>query len=124
VIEMRTIARAGIALGMGLGLLTACGAQRSGDVASGPGGPDAIAVSAVDTAFEPARIELKAGDEVEIEVTNQGGTTHDFTIESLDLSTGPLGPGDVTTARLTVPEGATAFRCTIHGGMDGTIVGA
>jgi plastocyanin len=118
-----TIGRAGVLLVVGLGLLTACGARRSGDVAPGPGGPDAVAVVAVDNAFESARLELTAAEEVEIEVTNEGATTHDFTIESLGLSTGPLEPGEVSTARFTVPQGATAFRCSLHGGMEGTIVG-
>ena len=116
------LTRAGIAL-VALSLFAACGAERSGDVSSGPGGPDAIAVTAVDTAFEPARLEVTAGEEIEVAVTNEGGTTHDFTVEAPSLSTGPLEPGDVVTARFTVPEGETTFRCTIHGGMEGMIVG-
>jgi plastocyanin len=80
-------------------------------------------VAAVDNAFEPARLELTAGEEIEIAVTNEGETTHDLTIEALELSTGGLEQGDVATATFTVPEGETTFRCTIHGGMEGTIVG-
>lgn len=103
--------------------LAACGAKASGDVHQGPGGPDAIAVVAQDNTFEPARLELPAGEDVEVEITNEGGTTHDFTVESLDLSTGPIDEGAVATATLTVPEGETTFACSIHGGMDGVIVG-
>jgi plastocyanin len=104
--------------------LAACGAQASGDVNAGPGGPDAVAVVTRDNSFEPARLELPSGEEVEIEVTNEGGTTHDFTVESLELSTGPIEEGAVATATFTVPEGETTFVCSIHGGMDGVIVGA
>ena len=103
--------------------LAACGAEASGDVHQGSGGPDAVAVVARDNTFEPARLELPAGEDVEVEITNEGGTTHDFTVESLDLSTGPIGEGAVATATLTVPEGETTFACSIHGGMDGVIVG-
>ena len=103
--------------------LAACGAEASGDVHPGPGGPDAVAVVARDNTFEPARLELPAGEEVELEITNEGGTTHDFTVESLDLSTGPIEEGAVATASLTVPSGETTFACSIHGGMDGVIVG-
>jgi plastocyanin len=117
------LTRRGITLVAGVSLLAACGAERSGDVSSGPGGPDAIAVTAVDNAFAPARLELTAGEEIEVAVTNEGGMTHDFTIEAPELSTGPLEPGDVATARFTVPDGQTTFRCTNHGGMEGTIVG-
>jgi plastocyanin len=103
--------------------LAACGAQASGDVHTGPGGPDAVAVVTRDNSFEPARLELSAGEEVEIEVTNEGRTTHDFTVGSLDLSTGPIEEGAVATATLSVPEGETTFVCSIHGGMSGVIVG-
>jgi nitrite reductase (NO-forming) len=103
--------------------LVACGAEASGDVRPGPGGPDAVAVVATDNAFEPARLEVPAGEEVEIEVTNEGGTVHDFTVDALDLSTGPVEPGAVATATFTIPQGETTLTCTIHGGMDGVIVG-
>jgi plastocyanin len=104
-------------------VLAACGAEASGDVHPGPGGPDAVAVVARDNTFEPARLQLPAGEEVEVEITNEGGTTHDFTVESLELSTGPIEEGALATATLTVPEGETTFACSIHGGMDGVIVG-
>ena len=103
--------------------LVACGAEASGDVRPGPGGPDAVHVVATDNAFEPARLEVPAAEELEIEVINEGGTTHDFTVDSLELSTGPVEPGAVATATFTIPQGKTAFTCTIHGGMDGVIVG-
>ena len=97
--------------------------QGIGRLHPGPGGPDAVAVGARDNTFEPAQLELPAGEEVEVEITNEGGTTHDFRVESFDLSTGPIEEGAVTTATLTVPGGETAFSGSIHGGMDGVIVG-
>lgn len=101
----------------------ACGAQAEGDVHQGPGGPDAVALVARDNTFEPARLQVAAGEEVEIEITNEGSTTHDFTVESLELSTGPIEEGAVATATLTAPEGETTFVCSIHGGMNGVIEG-
>jgi plastocyanin len=118
-----SIARACVIAASAASALTACGAQASGEVHAGPGGPDAVALVARDNTFEPARLELPAGDEVEIEITNEGGTTHDFTVESLELSTGPIEEGDVATAAFTVPEDETTFVCSIHGGMDGVIEG-
>jgi plastocyanin len=116
-------ARLGVIAAFAAIALAACGAKAAGDVHAGPGGPDAVAVVAQDNSFEPARLELPADEEVEIEITNEGGTTHDFTVESLELSTGPIDEGAVATATLTVPQGETAFVCSIHGGMDGVIVG-
>jgi plastocyanin len=104
--------------------LTGCGAEASGNVSAGPGGPDAVPVVAFDNRFEPERLELPASDEVEVEITNEGGTTHDFTIEGLDLSTGPIEPGEVATATFTVPSGETTFVCTLHGGMEGSVMGS
>jgi plastocyanin len=105
--------------------LSACsGAEPSGNVSSGPGGRDAIRLSAIDFAFRPGRLDLPAGKEVEIQLKNGGAATHDFTIESLDLSTGPIEAGAMATARFVVPKGETAFVCSLHGGMDGVIYGA
>lgn len=106
-------------------LLAACeeGVARSGDVRDGAGGPDAVRVVMEENTFTPASLELPAGTEAEIEVTNDGSAAHDFTIDDVGLSTGSMSSGDVVTATFTVPEGSTEFRCTIHGGMDGRIVG-
>lgn len=115
--------RVGVIAAFAAFALAGCGATASGDVHPGPGGRDAVAVVARDNSFEPARLELSPGEEVEIEVSNDGGTTHDFTVESLELSTGPIEEGSVATATLTVPEGETTFVCSIHGGMIGVIAG-
>lgn len=94
---------------------------QSGDVTLGPADGDAIAVVAVDNAFEPQTVEAAAGEEVTIEVTNEGGTAHNFVVEDLDVSTGTLGSGEVATVTLTVPDGGVEYVCTLHGGMDGRI---
>jgi plastocyanin len=103
-------------------LVAGCsGAEPSGDVQEGPGGPDATRIVADDAFFEPETLELETGTEATVEVTNEGGAPHDFTIEELDLSSGTIEPGSVVTARFTVPEGETPFECTIHSGMEGVI---
>jgi plastocyanin len=104
-------------------LLLGCqGRGPSGNVSGGPGGPQAISVSAEDFAFEPERLALPQGEELEIEVRNHGSTAHDFTIGRLDLSTGPIQGGEVATATFVVPTGRTTFMCSLHPGMDGLIV--
>lgn len=122
--EIRTSVRRSLAVAVTALALESCtGAEPSGDVASGPGGPDAVRVTAVDTLFEPDRLDVPAGEEVQVEIANDGDATHDFTVEALDLSTGPIPSGDVATATFTVPDGETPFRCTLHPGMEGVIVG-
>lgn len=104
-------------------LLSSCQAesQPSGDVSSRPAPGDAVQLVAEDSAFVPSTLELPAGEEVTIEVINDDATPHDFTIESIDLSTGVIEAGDVTTATFTVPDSETEFLCTLHSGMTGRI---
>jgi plastocyanin len=102
--------------------LTACSRDRSGDVQEGPADSDAVEVVLQDDEFDPDVLELEAGTEVTVEVRNDGGNQHNFTIDDLNLSTGTVEPGQVVTATFEVPDGTTQYRCTFHPGMDGEIV--
>ena len=107
--------------------LAACGNTSApvGKVASGPATGDAAKIQAVDgDRFTPATLELPAGEQVTIEITNADDRAHDFAIEAANLNTGTIEAGAVATATFTVPEGTTEFVCTFHGGMTGTIEGA
>ena len=111
-----------IGLAIALVALAACSRERSGDVQDGGSGGDAIEIRLVDDEFEPALLELEAGTEATVEVRNDGSYGHNFTIDSLDLSTGTVEPGQVVSATFEVPSGTTDFRCTFHPGMEGQIV--
>ncbi|HZA19718.1 MAG TPA: cupredoxin domain-containing protein [Actinomycetota bacterium] len=104
-------------------VLAACGPDStpSGDVSGGPARGDATRIVADDNHFDPNGLELDAGRGAEIEITNNDDTAHDFTIESLDLSTGIIEPGEVATARFRVPEEGLEFVCSLHDGMSGRI---
>ena len=95
-----------------------------GNVASRPATGDAVKIQAVDgDRFTPATLELPAGEEVTIGITNADDRAHDFAIEAANLNTGTIEAGAVATATFTVPEGTTEFVCTFHRGMTGTIEG-
>jgi plastocyanin len=111
-----------LALSLTLVALTGCARERSGDVRSGAGGADVMKVALRDDEFEPDVLRMQAGTEVSLEVRNEGGNEHNFTIDELDLSTGTVEPGNVVTATFTVPNGATEYRCTFHPDMTGEIV--
>lgn len=102
--------------------LTGCAQERSGDVHEGPAGSDAVEIVQHDDAFEPGTLHLEAGTEVDVEVRNEGGDDHNFTIDALNLSTGTIEPRQVMTATFTVPSGTTEYHCTFHPGMHGEIV--
>ena len=111
-----------VTLAVSLVALTGCARGRSGDVHEGAAGADAVEVVLQDDAFVPDDLRLEAGTEVDVEVRNDGSDGHNFTIESLDLSTGTIEPGHVMTATFVVPNGTTEYHCTFHPGMRGVIV--
>lgn len=103
--------------------LTACAHERSGNVHDGTAtGSDAIEVTLHDDEFDPANLELEAGAEVNVEIHNAGSSQHNLTIDTLDLSTGTVEPGQVVAATFVVPRGTTEYRCTFHPGMHGEIL--
>lgn len=83
--------------------------------------PTSVQLALQDDMFAPQTLELTAGSEVTVEVTNDGNNPHTFTIPSLDVDTGTLQPGDSTQVTFTAPGHETEFRCVIHSSMTGTI---
>lgn len=67
--------------------------------------------------FDPVNVTVEQGDV--IEWTNQGSLTHTATNESINLSSGDVGPGE--TFNWTVPEdlepGTYEYHCTYHEGV-------
>jgi nitrite reductase (NO-forming) len=106
--------------------LTACSNSSDpvGNVAARPATGDATKIQAADgDRFTPATLDLPAGNEVTIQITNTDDAAHDFAIAAANLNTGTIQAGAVATATVTVPEGTTEFVCTFHRGMTGTIKG-
>jgi plastocyanin len=97
------------------------GESAAGDVHSGPAEPgtDAIQLAMDDEVFKPEVLEVPADTPVTLEITNDGEESHNFTIEGLNVSTGPMEPGAVSTVTFTAPAGQTEFVCTWHGRMTG-----
>jgi plastocyanin len=111
------------ALGMAL---AACSNSSDplGNVASGPARGDTPKIQAADgNHFTPKTLQLPAGKQVTIQITNTDDRAHDFAIEAANLNTGTIQAGAAATATFTVPKGTTKFKCTFHRGMTGTIQG-
>lgn len=93
----------------------------TGNVAAGPARGAAIQLRALDdNSYTPATLQVPAGKEITIEISNTSDSRHDFAIESAKLNTGTIDPGKTATATLTVTE-PTRFKCTYHKNMGGTI---
>lgn len=102
--------------------LAACdSSEPAGDVAEGPAGGEATPLTINDNKFEPSTLKVKSGEEIMVEVSNEDDIAHDFAIESLDLNTGTIEAGKVSTATLTVPKGGLEFVCTFHSDMKGRL---
>ena len=121
---MSFVARIAFAVSAGA-LLAACG------TADGHGGHDAkssihdpvdgapaATVTAIDLDFEPATLELQAGEPTNVTVVNDGEALHDFTLEEADVHAN-VEPGDEVTTAVTVDEpGTYTAICTVAGHAD------
>jgi plastocyanin len=69
-----------------------------------------------DNYFKPTFVKATPGATVTVNLENEGGSTHTFTIEGSDVSE-ELSSGDTAQVEVTVPDdGALEFRCRFHGG--------
>jgi plastocyanin len=115
---------AAVALVLAASFLGACSRQvaASGDVKVGQAAGDAIKVVAEDNEFKPDEIRAGAGEEITVEVTNDGDSPHNFVIKELDVSSGTMESDKVVTMKFKMPDAKTEFVCTFHGGMTGELV--
>ncbi len=85
-----------------------------------------VPVDAGDLWFEPDEIEVTAGEEVNLRVSNTGQVFHDLTVPAADLMV-DVESGDEAVGGLVLDEvGTYEFFCSVPGhadaGMRGTIV--
>lgn len=127
----RTPSRVAAVTALALGL-AACGGDDEPTTAE-PATPEATAeapdegpppVAMVDNNFGPSMLTVAGGQEVTIDLRNNGQNSHTFTIDELGVDTGIVEPGEEASATFAVPEsGEIEFYCTVHGRevMSGTI---
>jgi plastocyanin len=76
-----------------------------------------------DLYFKPTVLEGKPGQKVTLELKNEGGTEHTFTIDSENVDQ-ELGPGEEAEVDVTIPKaGVVSFYCKFHksDGMAGAL---
>ena len=119
----RTLLR-GLALVAVLALAAGCN-NGDGEVTQPPVDPtpeeDTFGIALVDNNFAPSRFEVPAGEEITVQVRNNGQNPHTFTIRDLDVDTGTLAAGDTAEETLTVPDEPVEIVCLIHSEMRGTL---
>lgn len=77
-----------------------------------------LELEADDYYFEPTFVKVQPGSKVRIELENEGGATHTFTSDSLNIDQ-EVAPGKTVKFSLTVPSDGTAFEfhCSFHQSM-------
>lgn len=73
-----------------------------------------VKLEADDYYFEPSTIRGTPGEKITVEIDNESGTEHNFTVESQDVDVDIEGHED-QTATVTIPaSGFVSFFCEYH----------
>lgn len=88
----------------------ACGGDDDG---GGGGGSETLDVTARDFEFADTSPSVPAGEEVEVQFTNEGEAEHSFTVEELDVEVEAEG-GESATTTFTADAGTYEFFCEYH----------
>lgn len=95
--------------------------ENAGDTATG----DQFTIESHDIFFQPAEIEIPAGQDVKLLLPNLGAAPHNFSIDALDISV-DLAAGETKEVTINAPAGTYEFYCNVPGhkeaGMVGTLV--
>lgn len=89
--------------------------------AAGGGGENELQLVASGFAWDKTSLDMTAGTQVSVEVTNEDTAQHSFTFEEASVDEVVAG-GEDATATFTAPAaGEYEFRCKFHGSMTGTV---
>jgi uncharacterized cupredoxin-like copper-binding protein len=101
------------------------GATPGATPGASPTASGVIEVHTVDIAFEPKELEIPAGKDVQIKVTNKGLLQHDFYIDKTDFHTDLLDPEKSQTITVKLDKGEYTYYCNVPGhreaGMEGKL---
>jgi plastocyanin len=91
------------------------------ETTAGGGTENEIQLTASGFAWDKTELEMTAGSEVKVEVTNDDSAPHSFTFEEASVDETVDG-GEDASATFTAPAaGEYPFRCKFHASMTGTV---
>jgi plastocyanin len=89
--------------------------------AAGGGGEDEFQLVASGFAWDKTSLDMTAGAQVSVEVSNEDTAQHSFTFDEASVDE-VVPAGEDATVSFTVPAaGEYEFRCKFHGSMTGTV---
>jgi plastocyanin len=90
--------------------------------AAGGGGENELKLTASGTAWDTTSLDMTAGAEVSVEVTNQDSIEHNFTFAEANANQDVEGGEDVTVTFTAPAAGSYEFFCKYHpSAMKGTV---
>lgn len=86
-----------------------------------------ITVIGTEFNFNPSSISVKTGEKVKITFKNNGRTSHNLTLDKLEVGTKTINPGKTDIVEFTSPSsGSYSFFCSVPGhrasGMEGNLI--
>ncbi|HYJ71403.1 MAG TPA: cupredoxin domain-containing protein [Actinomycetota bacterium] len=94
----------------------------SATTAAGGGGENEIKLTASGTAWDTTSLDMTAGAEVSVEVTNQDSIEHNFTFAEANADQDVEGGEDATVTFTAPAAGSYEFLCKYHPqAMKGTV---
>ena len=100
---------------------TAAAETTAADTTAGGGAENEFQLVASGFAWDKTSLEMAAGSEVKVEVTNEDSAPHSFTFDEASVDQTVDG-GEDATVTFTAPDaGSYEFRCKFHGSMTGTV---
>ena len=100
---------------------TAAPETTAADTTAGGGTENEFQLVASGFAWDKTSLEMAAGSEVKVEVTNEDSAPHSFTFDEASVDQTVDG-GEDATVTFTAPDaGSYEFRCKFHGSMTGTV---
>jgi nitrite reductase (NO-forming) len=108
-------------LGTGLGWLALSDSNSSAAASSSAAGPQTVAVELGDLFVRPSSIDVPAGTDLTLEVTNHGAMAHDLKLEG-ETGTALLDPGASEVIHLGTVDATTQAWCTVPGHKEAGMV--
>jgi plastocyanin len=100
---------------------TAASETTAADTTAGGGAENEFQLVASGFALDKTSLEMAAGSEVKVEVTNEDSAPHSFTFDEASVDQTVDGGEDATVAFTAPDAGSYEFRCKFHGSMTGTV---
>lgn len=89
--------------------------------AAGGGGENELQLTASGFAWDKTELQMAAGSDVKVEVTNDDSAPHSFTFEEASVDQTVDGGEDASVTFTAPSAGEYPFRCKFHASMTGTV---